>query len=468
MENRVTKKVRKLWPLPMDSQIFLWFVDPLVEALSALDEVRQTNDEEGDHTTSYKKDNQRKSQAVLLKDRVFDYIIEKILPGGYNGRLHKLWKLYGNKAICIFISLAQVIMILVTMMSALHQKRGLSVAQSQYQYEDELWESEGFIAAYATRFACEMLARGLSICFQKYRRIGLTPLSLDWQPSNLIDLVVMSLMQIGAGSTIVTFSLNFSFTAIGVYIPPILNGAMILIGLYSFGWTFLNRNELTNEGTALVKSTAITRLMAFSWGICSVSSDIFYVTFASAYGTGGRVGFLLFLELCSITWELSMEFRDAKLTYICGKVLIPIRRLEIFESFNTYQAEALRSNDRIDGVIAVTSRSLWQPTGQTVDAIQKLVPILGGNGPLAGGEWLSHLGGHSRNAVLQVKLAILPMFDSERIVMQDDRLYVLTSPSKSTLQSGLVIEKDGTSQRLDNIVLNPDKCAWWQGVRIIN
>lgn len=459
----------------MNSQILMWFADLLGPS-------RQVNDEEGDKT-SPNKDNHGKSRAVLLKDQVVDYIIDNILPGGRNGRLHKMWTLFGNEAAGILVSLTEVIMLFVTTMAVYHVDEEIIEAICGTQcddvpYDDDVYydcESDCYICCYDNwiykefffrylfplRFAAEILAWGLALLLQKYRRIGVTPLSLEWQPGNFIDLCVIPSIQIIVGAFATGLN-RYMQTSVFV---PVLCATMMGVGVFTLGWTWGGHNELVNEGPALVGSVAVTRLVAFTWEIWSVSMDIIYLaTFSSKLEAGKSVVILLFVELSRTAWEFFTEIRDAKITYICGKILIPIRSLDVFESLNTYRAEALKSNARVDGVIAVTSR--WVPTDKTVDAIQNLVPILEHKGPLAGGDWLSHLGGNSRDALFQVRLAISGLFDSKKIVAQDDRLYVITSPQGSTLECGLVIEKDGSTQFSNNIVLDPGKCCRWKRVRI--
>lgn len=514
--------------------------DPLTEASATLVEALYV--EEGDKTRDTSKKSENKTRAGLLKDQAVDWIIDNILPGGRNGRLHKFWKLFGNEVLGIFISLTEAIMLFVSILTVsrslmaldevaegsfsldevgfgprlaveacgsademclncvqyslvdltscssnpfgfcryMDNGRGIDCIESSnyagasdYRPEfDEVGASIKsfrnlaifFIAVYTLRSLAETVAWGLSIWFQKYRRIGVTPLSLEWQPGNLIDLSVIPGIQIAVGFLTILLALFFRGPTV---IAAVFSGIMMAVAFFTIGWTFAHRNELKNEGSALVKSAAITRLVAFTWEIWSVAADILYIaTFTSKIDSGGSVGFLLFLELCRTAWELHVEIRDAKLTYICGKVLIPIRSVDIFESLNTYRAEALKSNAKLDGVIAVTSR--WVTTDQTVTEIQNLVPVLGFKGPLRGGDWLSVLGGSTRDSLLEVKLAISPVLDSETLAEQDDRLYMITSPKGSTVKSGIVIEQDGSSSFSNNIVLNPDKCTRWQGIRIVN
>lgn len=324
---------------------------------------------------------------------------------------------------------------------------------------------------YLLSFAAEVIALGLFLLFQKYRRVGVTPLSLLWQPDNLIDLITIPILQLVMGITTLSLT-NWDWTGIYYFLVPslFLNCTMASVALFAIAWSILRwRQLLNNDVAALVAASRVAQLLATTWLLRKLSINILVLFVLGAINS--RLGALLLplLELCRIGLEVHAVQRDTKLTYICGKLLIPIKSLGIFEYLNTAeQAQVLKSNRRLDGVVAITSSKV--SSAQTVFDIQNLIPILDSEGPLAGGEWCSHLGGgNPHNAHFTVKLAITTMQDSKSIVWneQDDRLYMITSPNGSSSGSGLVIEKDGSSQFSDNIVF-PQGNSTWRGNRIVN
>jgi hypothetical protein len=432
--------------------------EPFVQSLHVEPQEENDDDNEATRTPSSRQSNTPRGKWI-------DTLIHHVVPGGLDGRLHKLWKLFGNEAVGIMVSLTELLLLFVSIF--------LTHIESEREWPGKRYDTEltywlvFFVANYCLRFSAEACTWGLAIAYQKYRRIGATPLSLEWQPGRLLDFYVISGIEIVVGIiTILVVGAAPSEDSNLLAVIMTASFLLLLVGLLNLAWTCKYEEDLTNDGAALVRSVAVTRIVALTWEIWSAVLDITYIAAVSSRnGRSGCVGFLLLLELARIAWEVYAEVRNANLHYICGKVLIPITCLDIFEFLNSERAEALKSNAKVDGFIAVTSTN--STSQKIVDEIRNLIPVLNTTGPLVGGEWFSLLGGHARDARFTVKLAIMAVTDSEAVMEQDGFLYIMTSPRGPGLQSGLVISKDGSAQFSDTIARNEDKCSRWQGVRIV-
>lgn len=412
-------------------------------------------------------------------DRLWSIAYE-LLPGGPNGRLATLWHLFGNEAICIGVALFEVVMLAVNCITTekigealeagghLFNKFWEEECKDRTQSTDSCWETISTRRAWAATFLNIYLARSvaevttlfLAVVYAKYRRVGVTPLSLEWQPGNKVDLYAIPTIQFlvacvviaavdghGRGFTPGSYAAGTPLDhepAAAIFVI-IVYACMMLVSVATVTWVFTRRESLAHCGKDLIAASTISQTVAFTWEVCSALADLTYIP---CVGSGGPfVAVLLALEVVRTLWELYMELKSTKLTYIFGKLIVPARAVKTLQSLNTDRSEALKSNAKFSGIIAVTTR--LSTSEKVIQEILELVPVLS-TGPMIGGEWYQAIGGEPRPASFEVWLAVMPLTDSTHIWRQGKQLAIsLANFSSVSLSDSLVVKQDGSVSRKD-------------------
>lgn len=407
-------------------------------------------------------------------------IAYELVPGGPNGRLATLWHLFGNEAICIGVALFEVVMLAVNCITTERIGEALEVGghlfnkfweeecKDRTQSSDSCWKTIStrrawaatFLNIYIARSVAEIMTLFLAVVYAKYRRVGVTPLSLEWQPGNKVDLYAIPTIQFlvacvviaavdghGRGFRPGSYSAGTPLDqepAAAIFVI-IVYACMMLVSVATVTWVFTRRESLAHCGKDLIAASTISQTVAFTWEVCSALVDLTYIP---CVGSGGPfVAVLLSLEVVRTLWELHMEFKSTKLTYIFGKLIVPARAVKTLQSLNTDRSEALKSNAKFSGIIAVTTR--LSTSENVIQEILKLVPVLS-TGPMIGGEWYEAIGGEPRPASFEVWLAVMPLTDSSHIWRQGKQLAIsLANFSSVSLSDSLVVKQDGSVSRKD-------------------